>query len=63
MHPVLIIIAKVLFDTVPGVTQETSWTLVSLCYMMVRYFRGPLPRITTRAHRAVSSFLILCSIT
>ena len=45
IHVVLIIVLKVLFDIIPGVSQETSWTLTNLGYMfgsylMFHYVRG-----------------------
>lgn len=45
IHIVLIIILKILFNTVPGVSQETSWTLTNIIYMfgsylMFHYVRG-----------------------
>ena len=45
IHFVLIILAKILFDIIPGVSQETSWTLTNISYMfgsylMFHYVRG-----------------------
>ena len=45
IHPVLIIGLKILFDIIPGVTQEISWTLTNITYMagsylMFHYVRG-----------------------
>ncbi|KAF2203605.1 Orm1 type endoplasmic reticulum protein [Delitschia confertaspora ATCC 74209] len=45
IHFVLILLAKILFDIVPGVSQETSWTLTNISYMfgsylMFHYVRG-----------------------
>ncbi|KAF2116136.1 ORMDL family-domain-containing protein [Lophiotrema nucula] len=45
IHLVLIGLAKILFDIVPGVSQETSWTLTNISYMfgsylMFHYVRG-----------------------
>jgi hypothetical protein len=42
---VLIFLGKILFDIMPGMSQETSWTLVNLSYMagsylMFHYVRG-----------------------
>ena len=37
IHPVLIIAGKVVVDTIPGMTQELSWTLVNLFYLGVRF--------------------------
>lgn len=36
IHPVLIIAGKIVIDTIPGMTQELSWTLVNLIYLGVR---------------------------
>jgi hypothetical protein len=36
MHIVLIFFGKILIDTIPGMTQEISWTLVNLFYLAVR---------------------------
>jgi hypothetical protein len=35
IHLVLILGGKILFDTMPFVSQEASWTLVNLAYMLV----------------------------
>lgn len=35
IHPVIIFIAKVLIDAIPGMTQDVSWTIVNLGYMAV----------------------------
>ncbi|KAF2690020.1 ORMDL-domain-containing protein [Lentithecium fluviatile CBS 122367] len=45
IHLVLIVIGKILFDIMPGVSQETSWTLTNISYMagsylMFHYVRG-----------------------
>ncbi|KAF2739721.1 Orm1 type endoplasmic reticulum protein [Polyplosphaeria fusca] len=45
IHFVLIVLAKILFDIMPGVSQETSWTLTNISYMfgsylMFHYVRG-----------------------
>ena len=45
IHIVLIICLKILYDTLPGVSQETSWTLTNISYMlgsyiMFHYVRG-----------------------
>jgi hypothetical protein len=45
IHIVLIIGLKILYDTFPGVSQETSWTLTNISYMlgsyiMFHYVRG-----------------------
>ena len=45
IHIVLIAVLKILWITVPGISQETSWTLTNICYMagsylMFHYVRG-----------------------
>ncbi|KAK0517152.1 hypothetical protein JMJ35_000307 [Cladonia borealis] len=37
IHVVCIIGLKILFDIIPGVSQETSWTLVNITYMFASY--------------------------
>ncbi|XP_006456759.1 hypothetical protein AGABI2DRAFT_78399 [Agaricus bisporus var. bisporus H97] len=37
IHVVLIISGKVVIDTVPGMTQEISWTVVNLFYLILSY--------------------------
>jgi len=37
IHPVLIILGKVLIDSIPGIAQDTSWTIVNLAYMLLSY--------------------------
>lgn len=37
IHPVLILALKILFDIIPGVTQEVSWTLTNITYMAGSY--------------------------
>lgn len=37
IHVVLIISGKVIIDTIPGMTQEISWTLVNLLYLTLSY--------------------------
>ena len=37
IHIVIIILLKIFYDTVPGVSQETSWTLTNISYMAVRH--------------------------
>ncbi|KZV94236.1 Orm1 type endoplasmic reticulum protein [Exidia glandulosa HHB12029] len=37
IHPVLMLMGKVFIDTVPGVNQELSWTIVNLCYLTFSY--------------------------
>nr|POF01066.1 uncharacterized protein CFP56_21014 [Quercus suber] len=45
IHPVLILLLKILYDIIPSLSQETSWTLVNTTYMagsylMFHYVRG-----------------------
>ncbi len=45
IHPFLIICLKIFYDIIPGVSQETSWTLTNITYMfgsyiMFHYVRG-----------------------
>ena len=45
IHFVLIFFGKILFDIIPGMSQEASWTLVNLSYvagsyLMFHYVRG-----------------------
>lgn len=45
IHFVLIALGKILFDIIPGVSQETSWTLTNISYvagsyLMFHYVRG-----------------------
>ncbi|KAM5534413.1 hypothetical protein V8D89_011880 [Ganoderma adspersum] len=37
IHPVLILAGKVVIDTIPGMRQEISWTLVNLLYLGFSY--------------------------
>jgi ORMDL family len=37
IHVVLIVGLKIVYDTVPGVSQETSWTLTNISYMFGSY--------------------------
>ncbi|KXN89432.1 hypothetical protein AN958_05594 [Leucoagaricus sp. SymC.cos] len=37
IHVVLIISGKIIIDTIPGMTQEISWTLVNLLYLTLSY--------------------------
>jgi hypothetical protein len=37
IHLVLIIALKILYDVIPGVSQETSWTLTNISYMFGSY--------------------------
>ena len=36
IHPLLIFSGKIVVDTIPGMRQELSWTLVNLLYLSVR---------------------------
>ncbi|KAF2211683.1 hypothetical protein CERZMDRAFT_42522 [Cercospora zeae-maydis SCOH1-5] len=45
IHIILILLLKIVYDIVPSITQETSWTLVNITYMagsylMFHYVRG-----------------------
>jgi hypothetical protein len=45
IHFVIIVCLKILYDIIPGVSQETSWTLTNITYMfgsyiMFHYVRG-----------------------
>lgn len=44
IHVVLIVFGKVIIDTLPGMTQQISWTLVNLIYLAVRcyYIHAPI---------------------
>jgi hypothetical protein len=42
IHPVLILLAKILIDAIPGMTQDVSWTIVNLGYMAVSLRLLPL---------------------
>jgi hypothetical protein len=35
MHPILILLVKILVDALPSMTQDVSWTVVNLAYMAV----------------------------
>ncbi|ORX37196.1 ORMDL family-domain-containing protein [Kockovaella imperatae] len=37
IHPVLILVAKLLIDAIPGMTQDVSWTIVNLGYMAASF--------------------------
>lgn len=41
IHIVIIICFKIFYDTIPGVTQETSWTLTNISYMLVSWHCDP----------------------
>jgi len=37
IHVVLILLGKIIIDTIPRMTNEISWTLVNLCYLALSY--------------------------
>jgi len=37
IHPVLIIVGKILVDVIPGMHQDASWTIVNLTYLLISY--------------------------
>jgi hypothetical protein len=37
IHPILIFCLKILYDIIPGISQETSWTLTNLTYVAGSY--------------------------
>ncbi|KAF8338736.1 Orm1 type endoplasmic reticulum protein [Cantharellus anzutake] len=37
IHPVLIFTGKIMIDSIPGMHQNTSWTIVNLSYMTLSY--------------------------
>ncbi|KDQ08285.1 hypothetical protein BOTBODRAFT_166173 [Botryobasidium botryosum FD-172 SS1] len=37
IHPLLILTGKVLVHSIPGITQEASWTIVNLGYLLLSY--------------------------
>lgn len=37
IHVVLVVMGKIIIDTFPGMTQQISWTLVNLLYLMLSY--------------------------
>ena len=37
IHIVLILLLKIIYDIIPGVSQETSWTLTNISYMFGSY--------------------------
>ena len=41
IHIVLIVLGKIVIDTVPGITQNISWTVVNLLYNAVRTCSAP----------------------
>lgn len=67
IHIVLILLAKVLIDAIPGMTQDVSWTIVNLGYMAVgcrgaarrgrrwttRLTTGVVPHVSSCHRRAV----------
>ena len=46
IHVVLILCGKICIDTIPGMTQQISWTLVNLMYLAVRH----LPFVSAPEH-------------
>lgn len=51
MHPILIFVGKIIVDTIPGMRQEISWTLVNLIYLGVSRcpVSGMIPHQTIHA--------------
>jgi hypothetical protein len=37
IHPVLILLCKLLVDAIPGLTQDVGWTVINLGYMAVSF--------------------------
>lgn len=37
IHVVLILVGKIIVDTIPGMTQNISWTMVNLIYLAVSH--------------------------
>ncbi|KAI9634737.1 response to unfolded-protein [Dioszegia hungarica] len=37
MHPILILLVKILVDALPSMTQDVSWTVVNLAYMALSF--------------------------
>ncbi|WPH01454.1 Hypothetical protein R9X50_00430000 [Acrodontium crateriforme] len=37
IHPILIILLKILYDIIPSISQETSWTMTNVTYMAGSY--------------------------
>ena len=37
IHPILILLLKILYDIIPSISQETSWTLTNTTYMFATY--------------------------
>lgn len=45
IHAIIIVLLKIVYDVIPSISQETSWTLVNITYMcgsylMFHYVRG-----------------------
>ena len=53
IHPVMILIVKILVDAIPGMTQDVSWTVVNLGYMAVGADAGVVSDVSPRHRRAV----------
>ena len=45
MHPLLILTGKVMIDSIPGMTEQISWTSVNLLYLAVCYSALYLSRL------------------
>lgn len=43
MHPILILVGKICLDIFPGMTQQASWTIVTLGYLAVNPNARPIP--------------------
>lgn len=43
IHPILILVGKFVFDSIPGIGSDLSWTLVTCGYMAVRPLLLTLP--------------------
>lgn len=37
IHPILILLLKIIYDIIPSISQETSWTLTNTTYMFGSY--------------------------
>jgi hypothetical protein len=61
IHIVLICVGKIIIDTIPGMTQEISWTLVNLIYLAVCVLQDSHNQ-DDRSRHLVSRCHISCSI-
>lgn len=53
IHPMLTLAAKILIDVIPGVSQEASWTIVNLGYLLVGYLLSAiLPNVPNVPQRS-----------